>query len=103
MTDDREPLELLDVLACDFAARPGGAATIDEVAPHVRAVRRDPSTLIVEFDDSARDAVRDFVAAEQRCCAGLGWHLQQEPLLELRIEAAPAQLDILQQVLDPSR
>jgi hypothetical protein len=94
--------ELLDVLACDFASRPRGAATIDDVAPHVRAVRRDPLTLVIEFEDSARDAVRDFVAAEQRCCAGLGWHLQQEPALELRIDASPAQLDILQQLLPPS-
>ena len=42
-----------------------------------------------------------IVAAEQVCCAELDWHLERVqsgptgPVVRLRVEAAPAQLDAL--------
>lgn len=90
--------EVLDVLACDFRARPRGAPTVFDVLPSVCRRERTATALTIDFDPSAVEAVTGFVAAERLCCAGIDWDLQRAPAPRLRISAAPAQLDVLEQL-----
>ena len=101
--------ETLAVLACDLGARPREAPHFGAVAGAVRAVRREPGALVVDYAPEAGDALAAIVAAERRCCAELGWHL--EPVLvdaaggagtviRLRVEATPEQLDALAPVFE---
>ncbi|HZQ37483.1 MAG TPA: hypothetical protein VFD32_16240 [Dehalococcoidia bacterium] len=90
---------VLEVLACDFRARPRGAASVVDVAPAVRSLRREPGTLVIEFAAEAALSVAEFVAAERLCCREIGWELSEAPAPTLRIRATPAQLDLLQQIL----
>lgn len=77
MTTERDG-ELLEVLACDLQARPRGAPGAAEILPAVQSVRREPDALLITFAPGALAAVAAFVAAEQRCCAGIGWQLDRE-------------------------
>ncbi len=61
----------LDVLACDWQARPRGAPGIAEIAPSVQDVRREGQALVVSFDANAAGDVEAFVSAEQQCCSTL--------------------------------
>ena len=90
----------LDTLSCEIALRPRGAPSLLEVVPAIRASRREPGALVVEFDGAAADTLAAAVEAERLCCAGIGWELEREPL-RLRIVAAPAQLDVFAAFLAP--
>ena len=94
MPTDRE-LELLDVLECELEARPRGAPGVAELLSAVQGVQREPEALVIAFAPAALADVAAFVEAEQRCCAGIGWQLEQEPTPRLRISARPAQLDAI--------
>src|SRR5205085_10644948 len=91
--------EVLDILACDIGARPRGAASFADIAPSVRGASRTPGTLTIDFDAEAAQTLAECVAAERLCCAEIGWEIVETPALQLRITAAPAQLDVLEQVL----
>ena len=104
MTSERPPAaemldEALDVLACDYQARPRDAPSFFDLQSGIRSLRRDDASLRVAFDPAARDAVRQLVEAERLCCAEIGWELHDEPELILRITATPAQLDIFERFL----
>jgi hypothetical protein len=97
MTDPQS--QALDVLVCDWQARPRGAPGIAEIAPSVQGVRRDGAALVVSFDANAARDVEAFVAAEQQCCSTLTWALEpRDGSLVLTIGAAPQQLDVLEQL-----
>lgn len=101
MTTDQDQ-ESLDVLACDFRARPRGAPTVFDVLPAVRRIERTADTLIVDFDSASTEIVTGYVAAERLCCRDIRWVLDRAPALQLRITATPAQLDILEQLFHES-
>ena len=90
---------VLVVLGCDAAARPGAAPELQDLTAAIRAVRREGQTLIVDFDPAAADTVAAVVAAERRCCAEIGWHLETQPAVTLRIVGSAAQLDELTTIL----
>ena len=56
---------------------------------------------MVDYAPEAGDALAAIVDAERACCAELGWHLERVqsgpagPVVRLRVEATPAQLDAL--------
>jgi thiol-disulfide isomerase/thioredoxin len=93
----------LATLACDLGARPAGAPHFGAVAGAVRAVRREPGALVVDYAPEAEETLAAIVAAERACCADLGWHLERASAgagdagdgVRLRVEASPAQLDAL--------
>jgi thioredoxin-like negative regulator of GroEL len=94
--------ETLETLACDLNARPAAAPHFGAVADAVRAVRRAAGALVVDYAPEAGEILEAIVAAERACCAELGWHLERAdpgagaaPVVRLRVEAAPAQLDAL--------
>ena len=99
---------VLATLACDVAARPAEAPHLADVAAAIRAVCREETALLVDYDPAAAERVGAVVAAERLCCAEIGWHLDgpvsdastaagtPAHTLRLRIEASPAQLDAIQ-------
>jgi hypothetical protein len=99
----------LEVLVCDLEARPQEAPHFGNVAGAVRAVRREPGALVVDFDPTAAHALASIVEAERLCCPEIGWHLERPDLdprgapggvVRLRVEASPAQLDVMRLLLD---
>jgi thioredoxin len=94
---------MLATLACDLGARPAGAPHFGDVAGAVRAVRREPGALVVDYAPEAAATLEAIVAAERACCSDLGWNLERARAgaggagdgLRLRVEASPAQLDAL--------
>ena len=50
------------------------------------------------FDPSAAEVVRAVVEAERQCCSTIGWQLETDPGLKLRISAKPLQLDALEEM-----
>jgi hypothetical protein len=92
--------ETLTVLACELDARPKEAPRLDDVLPLVRGVVRDAGVLVLSFDKTALPTIVAFAAAERLCCAELDWQVDVTSG-ELRIGAAPAQLDALQAMFDP--
>lgn len=97
MTDETGR-EVLDVLACKIDHRPANAPSIFDVVDAVQSVRREADSLIIEFDPTARDRFAAFVAAEERCCAEIGWFLEPAPAGRLRVSGTSAQLDIFAQL-----
>lgn len=87
--------QAIDVLACDITQRPREAPSIFDIAPSIRRMDRRADAVVVEFEPAAGDAVAAFVAAERRCCAGIGWELEREPALRLRVTASAGQLEVL--------
>jgi thioredoxin 1 len=93
----------LTTLACDPGARPREAPHFGDVAEAVRAVRREPGALVVEYAPEVGETLAAIVAAERACCAELGWRLERVAagagddgdVVRLRVEATPAQLDAL--------
>ena len=85
--------ELLAVLACDIDEMPAAPGPA-ELAPFITAATLRPDALILEIDQDGRRTAEAFVAAEQVCCAGIGWELGGSPL-RLRISAGPEQLNVL--------
>jgi hypothetical protein len=90
--------DLLEVLACDISVRPKEAPSIFDLARHVQKVERTPESIGISFASAAAADVAAFVEAERLCCAGIGWRLQVEPTVLLTIGAAPAQLDVFEQM-----
>ena len=76
----------------------------------VRAVRREDGVLVVDYDPAAAEALAEVVEAERLCCPDIGWHLERPDraagdaaaVVRLRVEASPAQLDVVQLLFDPS-
>lgn len=95
--------DVLDVLACDYQARPRGAASVFDVAPAVRGVRREPDALLIEFAAEASPAVAEYVNAERQCCRQIRWELSETAPPTLRIHATPAQLDVLTELFSAAR
>jgi hypothetical protein len=102
MTEPLQP-EILDTLVCEPASRPKGAPTIGDILSAVRSAHRDERQLTVTFDRTATDLVSAVVEAERQCCSTIVWDLETERALELRISAAPAQLDVLEAIFSPAR
>ncbi len=92
--------DVLEVLACDVEARPRGAASLADLVPAVRGVRRESGALVIEFAAEAAPAVAEFAAAARLCCPEIGWELREA--LALRITASPTRLDLLQQLFGTS-
>jgi hypothetical protein len=88
--------ELIEVLDCDLGARPQAAPGMDALLPHARGASRMPGALLVEFDERAADTLGAFVEAERLCCDGIGWEIEREPSLRLRISASEAQLSAIE-------
>jgi hypothetical protein len=94
--DSRAPGDALAVLACDYAARPQGAPSFFDLEDAIRAVRREPDALVLDFDPTRREAVEQLVAAERLCCTEIGWELETAPALRLHIRAADDQLAVFE-------
>src|SRR5689334_3916770 len=88
-------VELLEVLGCDIGARPAGAASVEDIEAFRMSVTGGDGEISVAFLPAALPLLREFVAAEQLCCAGLGWQLDEHDTV-LTISASPAQLDELE-------
>lgn len=88
-------VEILEVLACDIAARPAGAASIVDIRPYWLDTARTEEHVVIAFSRGALPFLREFVAAEQVCCSTIGWHLDEEAVV-LRIIATEVQLDQLE-------
>jgi hypothetical protein len=91
MTTQRQD-EIVEVLDCDLDVRPKAAPGIDALAPHVRRVTRTAKAILVEFDPQAGETLATFVEAERLCCAGIGWEIERDSGLCLRINASEVQL-----------
>ena len=102
---ERPADDVLDVLACDFGARPAEAPGLPDVLGSVRAVHREGETLVVAFDPADGERVHQVVEAERVCCAEISWDLTPgragEPLV-LRIGATADQLDLFENFLTPA-
>jgi hypothetical protein len=94
--------EMLELLACDVAARPVRAPGIDAIAGHALTSARGDGDLTITFGVEAADDVEAFAAAERACCGSLGWHFEREPVVLLRISATPAQLDAIERMFAPA-
>lgn len=92
---DQLPQQLLDVLSCEIGQRPPGAPGIDDLRAVVRAVRREPGTLLLTLRAGSRPLAAAFVAAEQRCCSAITWSLSDVDPPELRIIATEEQVTAL--------
>jgi hypothetical protein len=91
MTTQRRD-EIIEILDCDLDVRPKAAPGIDALAPHVRGVTRTAQAILVEFDSQAAETLAAFVEAERLCCAGIGWDIERDAGLRLRINASEVQL-----------
>jgi hypothetical protein len=94
MVDTSRWTEVIDVLSCDMESRPAAPGP-EELQPFLLAVSRLPGVIAWEFRPEARDTLREFVAAEQVCCAGLSWRLFEGDALRLEIGASEPQLDAI--------
>jgi hypothetical protein len=88
--------EIIEVLDCDLGARPKAAPGIGALLPHVRASNRTDGAIVVDFDAEAAETLAAFVEAERLCCAGIGWNIEGDAGLRLRITAGEAQLSAIQ-------
>jgi hypothetical protein len=88
--------EIIQVLDCDVDVRPEAAPGIGALLPHARGVSRTPTALVVEFDPQVTDILEVFVEAERLCCAGIGWKIERDAGLRLRITANDAQLTTIE-------
>jgi hypothetical protein len=94
--------DVVETLVCELGRRPESAPTIGDVVGSVRSVRRDASSLMVEFEPAAADVVAAVVDAERQCCSTLGWRLETDRGVLLRIDAKPLQLDALEAMFSAS-
>jgi hypothetical protein len=95
MTTQRRD-EIIEILDCDLGVRPKAAPGIDALIPYVRATSRTRTTLLVEFDPQVADTLAVFVEAERLCCAGIGWDIERDAGLRLRITAGEAQIGAIE-------
>ena len=91
--------EILDTLACEIELRPREAPSLMDIAPFVRSRDRDADAITVVFDPAAADQLERFAAAERTCCSRIGWHVEREPAVVLRITATREQLDAIEGML----
>ena len=97
-----DPIEMLDVLACDIGVRPKAAPGPMDIAPFVLDRTRSADAVTITFAPAGLQSVVAFVDAERLCCGGIDWQLQRAPILSLRIGASPAQLNVIEQMFLPS-
>ena len=88
--------EIIEILDCDLGSRPQAAPALDALLPHVLRASRAPGALLVEFDLQADPMLESFVEAERLCCAGIGWEIERDTALRLRITAADTQIDAIE-------
>lgn len=88
--------DVVDTLVCELGQRPKGAPSIGDIVGSVTSVHREVDSLVVTFDATAIEVVQAVVEAERQCCSTLGWHLELEHGVQLRIVATPRQLDTLE-------
>lgn len=89
--------DAIAILSCDISVRPRDAAGIAELLPYVRDLRTDAESVNLSFDLSGQKIAESFVTAEQLCCTGLTWTLEQEEhSLLLRIKGTPAQVLLIE-------
>jgi len=101
MAGDRRN-EIIEILDCDLAARPQAAPGIDALLPHVLRASRTPGALLVEFDLQVEPMLAAFVEAERLCCAGIGWEIELDTAVRLRITAADTQIDAIERLWQAS-
>jgi hypothetical protein len=87
----------LTVLSCRLDLRPQGTPHLGDLVPSIQRVWREDQSLVVAFDPAVADAVTAFAASERLCCGEIGWEVESERELTLRITATPDQLDLLEQ------
>lgn len=90
--------DLLAVVGCEIEKRPD-APTIADLAPLLTRTERSDGALTMLFPASAAATVEAFAAAEQHCCAGIGWDVRRGDVTTLRITANEVALDALAQML----
>jgi hypothetical protein len=95
--------EIIEVLDCDLDVRPKAAPGIDALVPHVRGVTRTARAILVDFDPKAEQTLAAFVEAERLCCAGIGWEIERDAGLRLRITASDVQLAAIESLWKASR
>ena len=95
MANERQN-EIIEILDCDLGVRPQAAPGIDAILPHVLRASRTPGALLVELDLQAERMLESFVEAERLCCAGIGWEIERDTALRLRITAADTQIDAIE-------
>ena len=90
--------DFLEVLDCEIGVRPKVAPGIGELLLLARRVTRPVGALLVDFDPAADETLASFVEAERLCCAGIGWEIEREPTLRLRVKANEEQLAVLEKL-----
>jgi hypothetical protein len=86
--------DLIEVLACEIDERPTAPGP-QELSRFIRSASIGPEALVLGLDEAGKDVADAFVAAEQVCCADIGWSLESSPALSLRITATAPQLKVL--------
>jgi hypothetical protein len=86
--------DLIEVLACEIESRPEAPGP-DALAPFITGAALAPRALTLAIDRAGRAIAEAFVAAEQVCCADIGWVLEDKGGLRLSITAAEQQLKVL--------
>jgi hypothetical protein len=89
--------DTLTVLSCRLDLRPQGTPHLGDLVPSIQRLWREDQSLVVAFDPAALDTVSAFAASERLCCSEIGWEVESEPELRLRITATSNQLDLLEQ------
>lgn len=86
---------VLTVLSCDRSAGPAGAPGPDTLSAWLRSMHRRADRLLLTFDPAGAEVVAACVEAEQRCCTGIGWRLEQSDVVTLTITAGAEKLGVL--------
>jgi hypothetical protein len=101
MSDRQDEIE---VLACDWQARPKDAPAIGKLAQLARGAERRDGELLVMFDASATQDVERFAAAERQCCATIQWEARTAgDWIELSVRGSPEQLAVLDRLFSARR
>jgi MerR family copper efflux transcriptional regulator len=92
---DRLTEDMLEVLQCDIGARPD-APTPDDLAPNLQSASIEGDQLVLRFERSAIEAVRQFAAAECVCCGGMGWEVSETAdVVVLTVSGSRAQVEVM--------
>jgi hypothetical protein len=95
--------EIIEVLDCDLGVRPKAAPGIDALIPYVRTVSRTSGALTVDFDSGVADTLEAFVEAERLCCAGIGWEIERDAGIRLRINADETQITAIESIWNQAK